>query len=352
MGGTTIEAPEPTQPELDIQAAQAESLNVQNELLLQQIEAANETRDQLKELTALSDEDTASLKALQQSQVDIAQQSLDFQKQAFDDAAALRPLELEFRQQSLEQSQQQLDISKQQLDLFEAAINRPPTEAELLFDEVLLAQGEQALKGLRGELPVSVGTQQAKEREFGLLRENLTRRGINVEGSTLEGATSDSTVGVQALGDLKDRFALIEDQERRGAIGQGQSLFFQGQGQQFAQQSNLFGQQTGFLPNIPGISVASPTLSSFDVGSTLNQVGGAGLFGFGQSQSGFGSLQQGFSSALQPFQFQRNLEFEASQQNAANAASGISSLFGGIGSVVGAAAGGLTGAGGLFAQGI
>lgn len=79
-------------------------------------------------------------------------------------------------------------------------------------------QFQRAQAGLSGTLPVSAGTQQAKAREFGILKENAARRGIRIMGDSPETATSDSTTGNEILRGFNSRYGLVEGQERSGDL--------------------------------------------------------------------------------------------------------------------------------------
>lgn len=165
MGGRSSPPPPPqmSAEEKALLGKQTEILNQMQAILNSQIGASTEQQDLLKRISGLYDYvDTTDGKKLV-----LNQDAVDRQK----------------------------EISKMQLDRYE--------------------------KALAGTLPVSEGTMQRKKEEFALLRENAARRGINIEGTSLDDATSDSTAGAALLGQFKRSYGLIEDAERRGELAGG-----------------------------------------------------------------------------------------------------------------------------------
>ncbi|MEE8382228.1 MAG: hypothetical protein V3R78_10200 [Thermodesulfobacteriota bacterium] len=147
---------------------------------------------------------------------------------------------------------------------------------------------ERQQMALAGELPVSPALEAQLGREGGLLEEQISRSGRR-----------GGTLGTRQRSLFKTRADLVREEARRGQITglTGSSLGFAGlSGQQQAQQ---FG----------------------------------GLQGLGQGAQGTLGLLQG---AAQPFQQQRMLEFQASQQTAANRAGLIGAGLGAVGTVAGA----------------
>ena len=100
---------------------------------------------------------------------------------------------------------------------------------------------------LEGKLPVSEGTRLAKEQEYGLLQENLARRGNAAIGNTPGSSYSLSSAGNQALGQFNQRYGLIEDAERRGEIVQGAGRTGMDFGNNRSLQTSPY-QQLGMLP--------------------------------------------------------------------------------------------------------
>ena len=154
-------------------------------------------------------------------------------------------------------------------------------------------QADRQEKALKGELPISEGTLQRKQEEFAALKERLTRAGNPVLGDTPETAYSPTTAGTQTLESFKRSYKLIEDSERQGELNQGSSA--------------LLG-TLGLTSNIGNTRLAQ----SYETGAAgvpyQNLVGGPiGLIN--------PSLQ-----AQQPYQFNRDMQFQTGMQSAANAA--------------------------------
>ena len=327
MGGSPS-VPAPTQEEKDLQAAQTEAITTQNALLMEQLEASKQARAQLQSIVATTDAEKAQIKELQQSQISLAQESLALQRSQIERAELLEPAQFALLEQ-------QTQIAQSQFDLLQQAIDREPTELEQKQEDIALLQAENVEKALKGELPISPQTLAAEKDEFKKLKEQLARGGIVVEGDTLQEATSGSTAGIQALQSLKQRFDAIKFAEQQGAITQGQSLLLQGAGAianiEQRRLGTAFGNTGALLPQQQQFGLFDPT------GNRLNQIGAASQLGFGTSFQGFGSLSNATSAALQPYQFQRDLQFQANKSGG-----GIGSLLGGIaGTALGAYTGGL-----------
>ena len=222
MGGSPS-VPAPTQEEKDLQAAQTEAITTQNALLMEQLEASKQARAQLQSIVEMTDAEKAQIKELQQSQISLAQESLALQRSQIERAELLEPAQFALLEQ-------QTQIAQSQFNLLQQAIDREPTELEQKQEDIALLQAENVEKALKGELPISPQTLAAEKDEFKKLKEQLARAGIDVQGDTLQEATSGSTAGIQALQSLKQRFDAIKFAEQQGAITQGQSLLLQGAG--------------------------------------------------------------------------------------------------------------------------
>ena len=175
--------------------------------------------------------------------------------------------------------------------------------SQLLAHENLLASQERQRKALAGELPLTEAGQQRKAEEFRTFKERMARAGHVIEGDTPETATATTTSGIQGLRAFNQRFGLLEEAERRGELTFGTSAVLQ------------------------RLGVTS------DIGARER----AGLLEFPTTP--LRRAQVG-TQALQPFQFQRGLQFQANvigSQNQAAFTAGLLELGGTIG---GAAAGG------------
>jgi hypothetical protein len=325
-GSTTIvEAPKPTPQEI---AIQEENLK----LLRQQVTIAE------KQMKALEGFDQAETVALMREQVALARQEAER-------ARARGPAEQAVALRTLQVAEQQLDLTARGMKLQDAlqpfvlqsmrlveepggAIRRM-TEAEYVgtlspqeksaYDNTTLAL-ERERKALAGELPLSAAGRQRKRDEFAAFREQMARGGNPIEGDVPESATSSTTAGVQALKAFNERWGLVEEAERRGELTSGsQSVLAR-----IGVASDVGARQReGFLsavprygiPNYQGTTVEAPR---------------------------FGLVTPDFAGALQPYQRQREMEFQArlgTAQLRSAAASRSSSNAGAIGAGIGALAG-------------
>lgn len=175
--------------------------------------------------------------------------------------------------------------------------------SELLAHENLLATQERQAKALAGELPLTEAGQQKKAEEFRIFKEAMARSGNPITGETPETATATTTPGIQGLRAFNQRFGLLEEAERFGELSRGTSSILQ---------------RLGITSDIAARERAG--LLDFPTGPLRRtQVG---------------------TQALQPFQFDRALQFQANvigSQNQAAFTAGLLELAGTIG---GAAAGG------------
>jgi hypothetical protein len=154
---------------------------------------------------------------------------------------------------------------------------------------------ERQQQALAGELPVSP----AMEAELAKQKEELVA-GLS---GRLGPDWQASTPGIQAMSEFEKRAELLREEARRGQLSTGEGLLQARQGQLQGAQAQQYGQQSSFgLPQ-------------------------------------FGALTQGYTQAFQPFQFNRQQEFGARQQTAANRAGVISGITGAVGTGIGLYAG-------------
>lgn len=121
--------------------------------------------------------------------------------------------------------------------------------------EILDLQRDRYIKALKGELPVSQGLMNQKAEEFKLLREGAARRGIMIDGTTPEDATSQTTAGNELVGQFKRTYGLLEDAERRGELMGGAPTGMPGYAQplNFATSSSSSGPM-GLLPTYSNLT--------------------------------------------------------------------------------------------------
>lgn len=150
-----------------------------------------------------------------------------------------------------------------------------------MADEISALQSQRYLKALKGELPVSEATLQRKDKEFSLLRENLARRGGGeIVGDSPEGSYGTSSAAAQNLGEFQRTYKLIQDAEARGELA------------------------SGGMGAAPGTTSLNSYNSSFGY-SPANLI------------PSYGSLASGYGAAAQPYTQQRQLQYQASLQQAA-----------------------------------
>jgi hypothetical protein len=251
-----VPAPEASWEERQLQIKQAEAIDLQNELLTTQMAETRAAREEMKEFYSIYDKETMQ---------------------------GLLSAELELTQKSLAMMNEYID--------------REPTELEQKLENISLLQAERTEKALRGELPVSEGTQQRYEEEKGNLQERLSRK----VGSGWE----ESTPGIQAMGEFEKRWGALMDAERRGEISQGSSLLLS----QMGFSTDLARAQQWQQPG----SVANPT-SAFGRGIGLLE--GSSSYGYGASLSGLRGMGSSISEAYQPYQFYAGLSHDANKFNA------------------------------------
>ncbi len=233
--------------------------------------------------------------------------------------------------QSSAQNKEQQDLFKSLSGLYDSYGNVDPDKVNALrtqneayqkqADEVSSLQSQRYLKALKGELPVSEGTLQRKDKEFSLLKEAAARRGNVIEGDAPDSAMGLSSAAAANLGQFNRTYKLIEDSERRGELA------------------------SGGMGGAPG-------------GVPLGFAGSAMAYSPASLLPGYSSLSAGYGQAVQPYADQRLLGYQGSLQQAslnsrsnplgagvAGAGTGamIGSKFGPQGALIGAGIGGLAG---------
>jgi len=155
------------------------------------------------------------------------------------------------------------------------------TESQRETEDIAGLQRDRQLLALKGEIPLTESFRQSKRDQFERFKEAQARQGNFITGDNPEDATGTGTAGIEALRQFKERFGILEEAQRRGEIQSGTA--------------NLLATQSG----ITGVRQQN----------IQNQIA------FPQRRSGFLSS---IGQAFQPFQFNRNQQFQANQQNAQN----------------------------------
>ncbi len=243
--------------------------------------------------------------------------SLEQQQQALDDQKALRPFILEGMGLTIDAESGGLR------KMTEEEITATLSKTDLAARENLILSLERDRKALLGELPLTEAGQLAKQREFDVFKEAMARAGHEISGDDPGTATANSTAGINSLRAFNERFGLIEEAERRGQLDAASSAVLHRMGIA----TDIGSARTSSLLAFPGSSLSA----------------NVGPPNFGQASQQFGSL-------LQPYQFNRNQQFEAAAfnnqiqfnanvQSAANRTQLYGALAGAGGQVGGAAAG-------------
>ena len=334
-GGTTVvEAPKPSDAELAI-------LNEQLELMRDQKAAFDE-------LKPLYMETTKQQLELQQKQIEYYEQLLPImteaqkkQYEAMERQLALQARQMRLIEEEIAETRALRPLILQEMGIVAETDNkgtvkyRKMTEeeykatlnpVELQAYENLKLALERQEKALRGELPISETTKQQKEQEFEQLKEAMARAGHTITGDTPETATADTTAGIQSLKAFQQKWAVVEEAERRGELTAGAPAALQ----QFGMVSDTEARRTELMAGYPQLRTGlAAGYGSQVVPLTTGIPQSAGIL------SQYQPLLSGYSSLLQPYQYQRGLEFQANVANAQARAQSQSSLFGGLGSLLG-----------------
>lgn len=314
MGKTKVQAPQPTAEERALQQAQRETLDLQRSILEEQ----QRVNDLLIPLFAQEAGFTPTFGGDPErlSQLQARQQEL------FDSGVTLDPTFEEFgtrvglptggdftigqdrRQLALTEEQRELQSIQREIAELEGQAGQITgfersalTEAEQAREDIELELLEREQLALAGELPVGQGLlRDLAKREEDL--KNTLRAQLGTDFET-------SSPGIEALNEFRLGSDALKESVAKGDIGNFAALQLSQSG--FNRQSDL------------------SNLGTLSTGANIN-AGTAGQFS---------QLAAGFGSAQQPFQFNRNQQFQAALQNAQSPSP--------LGSVFGAVVGGLAG---------
>lgn len=323
-GGTTVvEAPQPSQAELDIQNLQLEQLQKQTSLYESLYPAYGEMLQQQlglgQQALGLDQATLDYMKSTQDSQQAYQTQQLELEKTAQRLNKQIIEGQLSMQEAQQEYQNKQLQLAQEAQQSLSDYLNQEPSAYQKRLEEVGLLQADRIEKALKGELPVSSATTQAYQEDKKQMAESLSRR--------LGSGWETSTPGIQSMNDLEQKWEVIKDQERRGEIASGMGSLYQGIGLSSA----LGGQNYNQLM---GLSSYSPT------GLLSSNYNTQGLYanpytGMSGISGGYSGLAGQYSSALQPYQYYSGLMNQANIVNAQSSAQAQSGLFGGLGSMFG-----------------
>jgi len=216
------------------------------------------------------------------------------------------------------------------------------------------------LQGLRNLQAAQSGVQSEslsneQRRQFRILKENLARQGINVEGSDPQTATADTTAGIQQLEAFKRKFASTREQQRQfeltagsGTLQNQQQFNLQQEAQKFSQLGALSQQfqnvgtgldastafNRGITPStattgVPATNIqalGSNPLAQQQIGTTA--VNNNAIGGLTNIAGGFGNLSQNFNNSLNT---QKNIRTQQGATNGGDGGAGAA-----IGTIIGA----------------
>ena len=147
----------------------------------------------------------------------------------------------------------------------------PQEKAGYELNDLYLQRQKDAMEG---KLPVSPALEEDLAKQKANLEANLSRK--------LGSNWAQSTPGIQAMSEYNKRADLLREETRRGQISTGEGLLGSRMGLLQGQQAQQYSQgQNWGLP-------------------------------------AFSTLQGAYSQAYQPYQFNRNMQFQANQQTSAN----------------------------------
>lgn len=121
------------------------------------------------------------------------------------------------------------DRTRQQLDQQEAIGQKGMDYLSQFFSnaagpmtaEITKAAQDRYLRALKGELPVTLATQDQAKKDFEQLKEAAGQRGIRIDGDTFDSATSESTAGIRLIGEFKKNYNLKVEGERQAELQTG-----------------------------------------------------------------------------------------------------------------------------------
>ena len=333
-GDTVVEAPKPTEEEIALQKEQLELLKdlresfdelkpLYMETTKQQLELQKQQLEQMKELMPLMTESQKQQYEVMKQQLNLQTKQLQLMEEEMAEAKALKPFVLQ-KMGLVQETNEDGTIKYRKMteEEYEATLN--PVELQAYKNLKLSLERQE--KALRGELPISDATKQQKEQEFKQFKEAMARAGHTITGDTPETATADTTAGIQSLKAFQQKWAVIEEAERRGELTAGAPAAMQ----QFGIVSDEESRRTGLMAGYPQLRTGLATgYGGQVVPLTAGIPQSAGIL------SQYQPLLSGYSSLLQPYQYQRGLEFQANVANAQAQAQSQSSLFGGLGSLLG-----------------
>jgi hypothetical protein len=271
-GGSDVSFPGPSQTEQDLMKEQLDTLRTTK----QEIEGFKPFVLQQYGLQSAAAGSKAEDAKIMQSSIDHWQRALDTGK--LDNGYELNEADKNYYGQRLRQDQQTLTKLNNTFEYTPEQQARN-TQLKALQDQALelqKAQGDRQKLALQGKLPLSQQLIQQRDKDFSALKEDQLKAGNEIIGDSFDNAVAKTTSGQQALESLKKTYSLAADAETNAVINQAQ---------------------------LPGV------YASLYSGSSANANPGA-------PGSSYAGLMPLYGQALQPYQMQRQGQFQADQFNA------------------------------------
>lgn len=319
MGGTTVEAPVATPEENALRAEQTKLLQSQRDILLSQ------QKQQQALLPLFASQLGVTLQFDKQGNVIGGKQDpkaaklQGMQQQVLE--KTLNDILYPERNPQLAKQQKLLDL---QLQSQIESMTGPQAEQDKEIRKLL---GEKTLAGLRGELPVDP----ALERDITSQEQTLKDRLRAQLGSGYE----TSSAGIEAMQKFGEGANVLRSQARHGEMTLAEQLSLAREGANYAQGGANIAAAGARLPGIDPLSSGG---FAFGLGQGDQQESGtlrnilAGPLGIA---GGYGQVAQGYQMPIGQLQNTRQMQLDASIQNAQS----NSGIWGGLGSIFGAVLG-------------
>ena len=267
-------------------------------------------------ITGFEETEPGIREEIQKESLELTRDILGLQKRELETAEDLAPAEKAFREKSLDLLSKQLDASERALDLAE--------KINPLEEEVETLSLERTLSALKGELPINPSLTRELDEQEELLREDLRRQ--------LGPGFETSTPGRDALAKFfRDKEEILEG-ARRADLTNSESLSLARSS--LRQGSTVAGSTSGTSPFI-----------ATNLPSRFGDIFRAGDVATSRSSSvaGLSNVVSGFGSIASQLQGDRALQLQGNITNATNQSNLFGSIFTGVGSILGRAAGGFAG---------
>ena len=315
-----VNVPEPTAEETALQAEQTELLRAQKDILL----STQATQDAL--LPVFAESLGLTLQYNENGDIIGASQT--------EEAARIEDLSTQLLEKTLNDLLTEDPVEASQARLLELQLKQleeemdPNTEENKRNAEIEKLLGEKTLAALKGELPVDPALERDLAKQSEVLRDRLR--------SQLGAGYETSSAGIEALQAYEEGAETLRSQARKGELSLAEQLSLARTGADMA----LGGQTLAASQvNIPGVDPLASGGFAFGVGSSganqamsLSQlIGGTNL----STAGGLGQVAAGFQMPIGQMMAQREMELNASMQNAQNDMYGLGALGSVFGSVLG-----------------